>query len=310
MINYKRVTSVIAIAIAAAVVGLISPSAVDSKIVTNVPSDISSEELMAVVIEDYDKGTIVDKIDDDGWYITSTPKKFPGEDTEKKMKMKNPVPLLELKFIDGKPNDMQFENFSITGMGLKKDKVQMLGLRFKFRYPGTNSVHILPPKEVYWKDRKPVLTYNPSTRKDEQERGIELPGKAKAISMWVHGRGKPYNLEVWVKDWKGATHILQMGSVNYVGWKPLKTYIPSFVPQATETYPQTRVTKITRFVLRADPSAQAEALTEETKVFFDQLKVLTDPFEVNFDGSDLDKAFEGGESKSEQPAKKEQGGKQ
>ena len=273
----------------AVIVGSFAADEAQSKIDTNVPDDISGEERKAVVIEDFETGTVGG---DTGWQIQSEPKQFVNAETEKKLKMKNPVPVLEMKLINGFPNDMSVEEWSLTDLGKKKEKC--LGVKFQFRYPGaSNSIHILPPKELDWKRKNPVYRYNPSTRKDEQERGLQLPGKARGISMWIHARGKPYTLEVWVKDYRGDTHVFKFGSVNFVGWRPLKIYIPTNVPMETSSYPQIRVAKITRFVLRAIPGANAEDLTEPTFFFFDQIKVLTDTFEVNFDGQELDKAFSG-----------------
>lgn len=277
----KMLAGVMTIAICAVII----PRDAVSKIVTNVPSDISGEELKALVVEDFEQGELGEK----GWAVETTPREFKKAKDDPKLEKKNPVPLLELKFIKGSPNDLVAEEWSLTELGKKKE--QCLGLRFKFRYPGPNSVHILVPLEVSWKDKKPVFTYNASTRKDEQERGIQLPGQSKAISLWVHGRGNPYDLEVWVKDYKGDTHILKFGSVNFVGWRPLKVFIPASVPQSFESYPQTRITKITKFVLRAQESSEGREMTENTYFFFDQLKVLTDTYEVNFDGSELHKAF-------------------
>jgi len=280
--NKKRIyTGLITLAICA----IMLPRYADSKIVTNVPSDISGEELRALVVEDFEQGEISEK----GWAVETVPREFKKAKEDPKLEKKNPVPILELKFVKGSPNDLRAEEWSLTEKGMKKE--QCLGLRFKFRYPGPNAVHIMVPLEVSWKEKKPVYTYNPSTRRDEQERGIQLPGQSKAISLWVHGRGNPYDLEVWVKDYRGDTHILKFGSVNFVGWRPLKVFIPASVPQSYESYPQTRVTKITRFVLRAQDSASGAELIENTYFFFDQLKVLTDTYEVNFDGSDLHRAF-------------------
>ncbi len=264
------------------------PKNAESKIVTNVPSDMSGEELKALVIEDFEKATV----GGDGWIIKSTPRQFKKAETSKKLKMKNPVPALELKLVKGKPNAMVVEEWSLTGQGKVKEKC--LGVHFKFRYPGFNSVHILPPKELDWREKKPAYTYQPSTNKSIQERGIQLPGRARGISLWVHARGRPYTLEVWIKDYKGNTHVLPFGSINFVGWRPMKVYIPTTIPQKATSYPVTRITKITRFVIRAMP----DAVPGDTYVFFDQLKVLTDTYEVNFDGSDLHKAFEKGSSSS------------
>ncbi|MBN2158874.1 MAG: endoflagellar filament sheath protein [Spirochaetes bacterium] len=280
----------ILMSLSAAVCLLFAVPSVHSRIITNVPADISGNELKAIVIADFENAVL----GDNGWQVDSVPKKFTKAETEQKLKMKNPIIVLEMKLISGGPNDMNVEEWSVTDKGKKKEKC--LGVKFQFKYPGTNQVHILAPPQVDWKDKSPKYTFNPSTGKDEQERGIELPGQCKGISIWVHGRGHPYNLEAWVKDYRGSTHIIKFGSVNFVGWRPMKAFIPVGVPQSFESFPQTRVTKITRFVLRAVPNAPREELMEMTYFFFDQLKVLTDTYEVNFDGNELHKIFDGGKS--------------
>ncbi len=289
---HKKIVPIFLGLLIAFVLGPFASKTANSKIVTNVPADISSDELMAVVVEDFENAAV----GENGWLVQSVPKQFLKAETEQKLKMKNPVMKLEMKIIPGGPNDMNVEEWSLTDMGKKKEKV--LGLDFKFRYPGTNEIAILPPPEVHWKEKKPVYTYNPNTGKDEQERALEMPGQAKAISIWVHGRGLPYTLEIWIKDYRGSTHILKFGSVNFVGWRPLKVAIPGNIPQTYESYPQSRSTKITRLVLRAVPNAPREELMQETFFFFDQIKVLTETYEANFDGQNLHKVFESGAKES------------
>jgi len=271
--------------------GFMTVKEVDSKVMTNIAPDLSGEELRAVVIEDFENSQIATELNGDGWFIETNPRKYEKAEMEEKMKRKDPVLHLEMKLVNGGPNDLKPEEWSVTDLGKVREKV--LGLKFKFRYPGSNSVSILAPKEVDWKSKTPYLRMNYATGKEEQQRGLQLPGNAKAISLWVHGRGNPYDLEAWLEDYKGNTHILKFGSVNFVGWRPLKVYIPPSVPQTYESYPQTKVTRITRLVLRAQTSRHAEELTTDTYFFFDQLKVLTDTYEVNFDGDNLHNAFDG-----------------
>jgi hypothetical protein len=297
---YNRIASILLSLLIAVVLGIFASRTADSKIITNVPADISSDELMAVVIEDFENA----QTGDAGWLLQSTPKQFTKAETEQKLKMKNPVPKLEARIIPGGPNDLNVAEWSLTDQGKKKDKI--LGINFKFRYPGTNEIAIIPPPELHWKEKKPVFTYNPNTGKDEQERGLELPGQAKGISVWVHARGLPYTFEVWLKDFTGQTHILKFGSVNFVGWRPLKVAIPGNIPQTYESYPQTRTTKITRFVLRAVPGAHREELMQEAYFFFDQIKVLTETYEANFDGQDLHKVFDGGKDTAPKRGEKKQ----
>lgn len=263
-------------------VGLLAPEKANSRMNTNTPADISESELKAVVVEDFEKAS--------DWTLESVPKK--NNDAKK-----NPVPALESKYVEGNPSDLQPERWTPDKKGMEKK--QCLGIHFKFKYPGYNSVAVIPPPEVQWDDpTKKVMTYDSRSGVEIQERAIELPGRAKGVSLWFHGRGNPYILECWVKDYKGDVHILKMGSLNFVGWRPLKAWIPTNVPQETMSYPQTRITKIVRFVIRGLP----EAPSEDVYMFFDQIKVLTDVFEVNFDGQQLHKVFEGGtQAKTTEP---------
>ena len=272
-IGYK-VLSFTAILIALIMFGYPNIETAHSKILTNVPSDISADELRAVVIEDFENPG--------DWQVEAVPKKNPDP-------KKDPVPALELKYIDGAPSDLNPERWTADKKGMEKKRI--LGLHFRFKYPGYNSIHIIPPPEVQWDDpTKKVMTYDSRVGKYIQERAIQLPGQSRGISIWVHGRGNDYYLEAWLKDWKGEVHIVKFGSMNYVGWRPLIAKIPPYIPQEIESYPQTKLLKIVRFVIRSTP----DAAPEDTYVFFDQLKVLTDVFEVNFDGQDLHKAFKEG----------------
>jgi hypothetical protein len=276
-----------------------------SRIETNVPADLSGEETRAIVIEDFENSKIAGNVEEDGWYLTSNPKVYTKAKDEETLKKKNPVMALDLKPVDGGPNDMKVEDqFSITGLG--KEKKKIMGLKFRFRYPGSNVVTIEAPKEVDWKERTPVMTYDQALRTDVQERGLQIPGRAKAISLWVHGRGFPYTLELWVKDFKGDVHILEKQSINFVGWRPMIFDIPQNLPQSSDSYPVTRTAKLVRLVIREVTSVSGEHSRTSVRnasdvyVFFDQIKVLTDTYEVFFDGQDMHKAFEGGSSSSNQ----------
>jgi len=292
MKRYKN-SAIVLISALIVAFGFMTAKEADSRVMTNIAPDLSGEELRAVVVEDFENAQITTELNGDGWYAETNPKKYERADTEEKLKRKNPVLLLEMKLIGGGPNDLKAEEWSVTDLGKTKEKI--LGLKFKFRYPGPNSVSLLAPKEVDWKDKKPYLRMNYATGKEEQLRGLQLPGNAKAVSIWVHGRGNPYDLEAWLEDHRGDTHILKFGSINFVGWRPMKAYIPASVPQTYESYPQTKVTRITRLVLRAQAYRPTEELITDTYFFFDQMKVLTDTYEVNFDGEDLHNVFDGKE---------------
>jgi len=270
----------------------------NSKIITNVPSDVTGSETRAIVVADFEDSKMASTSEEDGWLVTSSPKQYKKASDSETLKKKNPVMVLDMKTINGSSRDMKPEKMSVTKLGLKNEKI--LGVKFRFRYPGKNSVHIQPPKEVDWEKRTPVMTYDQVLRKDVQERGIQLPGRAKAISLWVHGRGHPYTLELWVKDYRGDVHILDKQTVDFVGWRPLTFNIPNNIPQAASTYPVTRTAKLVRMVLREVTnvsgvhSATSRRKATDAYVFFDQIKVLTDTYEVSFDGQDLHDQFDNG----------------
>lgn len=67
------------------VVGL---TGADSQIVVNVPVDVTGKETRAVVIEDFENGKVAEAIDQDGWYVTSNPKKYTKGTDEETLKRK------------------------------------------------------------------------------------------------------------------------------------------------------------------------------------------------------------------------------
>jgi hypothetical protein len=255
------------------------PGTAHSQLDTNVSPDISADQVKAFVVEDFEDTSKVGT--EDGWRLSTTPQFL--KDPEKKDK--NPVVVLDQKIIPGNPSDMRPDKWSHNELGIKneqKNRVQNIyGIKFRFRYPGFNSVHFEPPVD-------PKLA--PSDEPGKKVRGIRLSGKAKGLSMWVHSRGHPYSLECWVEDYQNQVHILKMGKTNFVGWRPMKAVIPQNIPQEVDTFPQTKFLKVIRFVLRADPNATVK---DDVYMFFDQLKLLTNDFEVNFDGQELDRLFRG-----------------
>jgi len=293
----KHIVFIVSLCTAGSLLFTLSLKEADSKIIADAKGDVAEKEWRALVVEDFENFQIAGKIEDDGWFISSTPKEYTKGDEETR-KRKNPVLKLELKSVDGGSSDMRVEDES-SPTGLGKEKKKVMGINFQFRYPGNNSVSIEPPFEVDWKERTPVLTYDQALRKEVAERGLQLPGRIKAISMWVHGRGFPYTLELWIKDFKGDIHILRKQPVNFIGWQPLIFDVPIFIPQTADTYPITRAVKLVRIVLRetthisGERARSATSNTTSAYIFFDQIKVLSDTYEVYFDGQELHKAFDG-----------------
>jgi hypothetical protein len=265
-------------------------------------SDISANELRAITIESWDKGNPWEVFTDKDQMEYPT---YPGAKYEYKPELETSQVYRAVKLLDGAyPRDVKYLDYNPN----KKD-LKVLGVKFRFTYPGNNEVTIRPPREDKFKVKryKGFVSENDFSSKDQkldpsarpkpvtQEiYGIEFPGVAKAISVWVCGRGNDYDLESWIEDYKGDTHILKMGNLNFVGWRPLTAKIPEHIPQYADTYPATKTAVFKQFKIRSNPRSTGDTVV----LFFDELRILTDAFEVHFDGADLDFDAEDCENKN------------
>ncbi|MBL8018050.1 MAG: endoflagellar filament sheath protein [Leptospirales bacterium] len=263
---------------------------------TAVGSDVSSKELRSITVEswdrDYSKGGY-------GWEVST------DKDTTSKDGVYQPVAATlqaerEVKLIKGTPQDVR-ENLNYA-------EARVLGVKFGFTFPGNNVVSIRPPHvDQYVVERPRPFLSEYAVTGDYKSRscykdpalssiasgralvidclyGIELPGEVHQVSVWVMGRGNEYDLEGWFEDWKGATHIIKFGSINFVGWRPLSITIPKSIPQDVNSYPAIKTLVFKQFKIRS----RTDTSLETVYVFFDELRVLTDIFEVHFDGAQLD----------------------
>lgn len=208
---------------------------------------------------------------------------IPIEDFEKPSNWKGvPTPydpnrinsLVDIRFIDGRPGDLG---------DLPARKV--FGIKFQFRYPGYNFVTLFPPV-LKDSDGNPILD---TETQEKVGPAIVMPGRTRRVSVWVMSQGKDYTLEGYIRDWKGNSHKLKFGSLKYIGWRPLAADVPLSIPQAVGSYPQTKTLKFIKFIIRSTRRTS----TEPVYIFIDQLKVLTNKFDVHFDGAEIDTSWGG-----------------
>jgi hypothetical protein len=148
-------------------------------------------------------------------------------------------------------------------------ELKALGVHGRFDRKGYNYVEIIPVTKD--KDGKSV------------PRGIPLPGRVHNMDMWVWGANFDYYMEAHLMDFRGMVHVLNMGSIRYVGWKNLKISIPPYIPQAVQYAPHRKELQLVKFVLWTRPNERVD----DFYTYIDQVKIFTDLFETRFDGEVL-----------------------
>ncbi|MDR2543380.1 MAG: flagellar filament outer layer protein FlaA [Treponema sp.] len=146
--------------------------------------------------------------------------------------------------------------------------IRSLGLNGKFDRRGYN-----------WIDLYPVLASDP----DEKPFEIPIPGKIHNMDIWVWGANLWYYIEVYVRDYRGVVHALRLGDIAFPGWRNLAVNIPSTIPQERRTLPAYAGLSFVKFRIWTQPVEKVDSFF----IYFKQLKILTDMFDLLFDGNDL-----------------------
>ena len=68
-----------------------------------------------------------------------------------------------------------------------------------------------------------------STFRMSPPRPIKVPGITKALSVWVCGRSFQHRLYAHVLDYEGNEMMLDMGMLDFVGWRKVSRPIPSSI---------------------------------------------------------------------------------
>jgi hypothetical protein len=108
----------------------------------------------------------------------------------------------------------------------------------------------------------------------EANRPLAVPGIAKTLSVWVVGRNFNHRLHVVIRDFTGQLSVLQMGRLNFSGWRRLTVPIPPDIQQRDIHYSDQGGIEVLGFVIEPD---LLEAYGSYY-VYFDDLRALTDLF--------------------------------
>lgn len=158
---------------------------------------------------------------------------------------------------------------AIHGYNREGKDIKSLGIWGRFDRKGFNWIDVYPVKE--------------GSGEDAPASEIPIPGRVQMLDMWVWGANFNYYLEAYVRDFKGVVHIINMGDLNFQGWRNLKINIPSNIPQSKRTLPLRQGLTLVKFRVWTRPVERVDNF----QVYFNQIKVLTDTFETLFDGDEL-----------------------
>ncbi len=162
-------------------------------------------------------------------------------------------------------------------------KKNCIGIKTAFKSKGYNFIEILPP--VYDPKLYPDIQslFPDPIPNPDNERFIPIPGKCNSIDVWVGGRKYRYSLEIWLKDFNGFIYPLNMGKLDFAGWRNLSKPIPSYIPQEQKYLPSEKPLKFIKYVLRTDPDERVD----KYYLYLDHMKVITDVYIQRFDGYDI-----------------------
>ena len=192
---------------------------------------------------------------------------FPKEASQQK---------LELKLIEDFENCDAWKALMPSDQGFARAK-KVLGApkSVKEKYPD-RSKYVLGIKEWSYKRGFNWCEITPPAP-------IEVIGKFKGVSIWACGRNYRHRLEIWVKNYLGYEYPIDMGSLNFRGWRQLSARIPLFIPYYTKYVPQYKTMYITRIIIRHDPNE----INGNLYLYLDNMEVIVDTYIEKYDGDDM-----------------------
>ena len=223
--------------------------------------DERTVDLVSIVLESFDNETnhewrdgIRTRTYEFSWALNAS--KFASKSADEEG---NEVNYPVMAYIDAWP-------IALYGSNRKADEnPKSLGIHGRFDRQGYN-----------WMDVYPVDA-------DGAPFEIPMPGRVRYIDLWVWGSNLDFYMEAYVRDFRGFIHIVNLGNLNYAGWKNLRANIPHTINQSKRILPNRAQLSFVKFRVWTRPSEQVGNFY----IYLKQFKALTDIFETAFDGDDL-----------------------
>jgi len=164
----------------------------------------------------------------------------------------------------------------------EQKELRSLGIWGKFKRMGYNWIDLYPTLKSEGDNAKPYE--------------IPMPGKIQYLDMWVWGSNLNYYMEAYIRDEQGVLHCINLGHIDYMGWRNLRAQIPSNIPQRRRIVldPATANTlstadknsiylRFVKFRIWTTPREQVHNFY----IYLHQFRVLTDTYELVYDGDDM-----------------------
>ncbi|NIZ46824.1 flagellar filament outer layer protein FlaA [Entomospira nematocerorum] len=146
------------------------------------------------------------------------------------------------------------------------DDLRALAINGAFTQRGRNFIEIIP------------------TRDGSTPSPLPLTDEVRALGVWVWGSNFNYTFLAVVEDADGVQHRINMGRLNYMGWRNLTATIPNTINQRNATFPLRRTLRLVKFIIDVNPAERADNFF----VYIDNVTTISQRrIMTGFDGSNL-----------------------
>jgi len=178
-------------------------------------------------------------------------------------RVKSTTPLGETKTLKlvqrGLIKDVFDEKTVPDNGGDKAEKNHILGVKTYFNTRGFDRVELLPPHEYI------------------------IKGKVRQISVWVLGRKYRHTLYAKFRDYRGYTHNVKLGRLDFFGWRKMTANLPGFIPQSTRFALLDKNLHFVSLFVTSD----IHEVGGDFYFYVDDLQVRTDRSEAKYPGSEI-----------------------
>lgn len=116
---------------------------------------------------------------------------------------------------------------------------------------------------------------------------VKLEGMVKGFELWVCGRNKRHTLHLIVKDFYGDEKLLEVGQLNFMGWKKMTLQVPYTITQEDFRFSINRGLTFMGFLITFNPEETSgkyylyvDNLSAEISRFLEENRDKDDPLDL------------------------------